>query len=155
MTKAEDLAARPYRLGVGIMLLNGTGQVFVARRLDTADAWQMPQGGIDAGETPREAAFREMKEEIGTDGADILAETTGWLDYDFPAWIRMGRYRGQRQKWFAMRLTADEAEIDLATEHPEFDAWQWVARERLTDLIVPFKRDLYRAVLAELEPRLP
>lgn len=146
--------SRPYRLGVGIMLLNGAGQAFVARRLDTADAWQMPQGGMDPGETPRQAAFREMKEEIGTDGAEILAETEGWLDYDFPAGIKLGRYRGQRQKWFAMRLTADESEINLATDHPEFDAWRWVDRAELVGLIVPFKRALYRAVLADLEPKL-
>ena len=137
------------------MLLNRQGEVFVARRIDMPDlaAWQMPQGGIDAGETPREAALRELKEEIGTDKAEILAESAGWLRYDLPAdlagGIWGGGYRGQRQKWFVMRFTGSDADIDLATEHPEFDAWRWVASQQLPELIVPFKRQLYLDILAE------
>jgi putative (di)nucleoside polyphosphate hydrolase len=143
-----------YRPAVGILLLNGGGQVFVARRIDMKEeAWQMPQGGIDDGETPRAAAFREMKEEIGTDRAEVLAETGGWHRYDLPpdlvGRVWGGRYRGQRQKWFAMRFTGQDAEIDLATEHPEFKEWRWVAPSLLPELIVPFKRPLYIAVLAE------
>ena len=122
-------------------------------------AWQMPQGGIDPGETPRQAAFRELKEEVGTDKAEILAETEGWLHYDLPSDIasRMwsGRWRGQRQKWFLMRFTGEDADINPATEHPEFDAWEWVEPQRLPDLIVPFKRPLYRDVLAEFREHLP
>lgn len=137
------------------MLLNSQGEAFVAHRIDMPDlsGWQMPQGGIDAGETPRQAAFRELKEEIGTDRAEILAESAGWLRYDLPAdlvgvaWSR--RYRGQCQKWFAMRFTGDDADIDLATDHPEFDAWQWVPPHRLPELIVAFKRQLYLDILAE------
>jgi putative (di)nucleoside polyphosphate hydrolase len=145
-----------YRLGVGIMLLNDSGKVFVGRRIDMPAglaAWQMPQGGIDPGETPRQAALRELKEEVGTDKAEILAESAVWHHYDLPPEIagRMwrGRYRGQRQKWFAMRFTGSDADIDPATEHPEFDAWEWVSPDRLPELIVPFKRQIYLDVLAE------
>ena len=104
-------------------------------------AWQMPQGGIDPGESPRQAALRELKEEIGTDKAEIVCESQAWLQYDLPVelagGIWGGRYRGQRQKWFVMRFTGSDADINLATEHPEFVDWQWVTSERLTDLIVP------------------
>jgi putative (di)nucleoside polyphosphate hydrolase len=146
---------REYRPAVGIMLLNRQGRVFVARRIDmpVMPAWQMPQGGIDAGETPRQAALRELDEEIGTDKVEILGESRAWLQYDLP-WelaggVWGGRYRGQRQKWFVMRFTGGDADIDLATAHPEFDAWQWVMPTRLPGLIVPFKRQLYLDVLAE------
>jgi putative (di)nucleoside polyphosphate hydrolase len=143
-----------YRRGVGIMLLHRDGRVFVGRRIDRdEEAWQMPQGGIDPGETPRQAAFRELKEETGTDKAEIAAESADWLRYELPAGLRgklwRGRYRGQKQKWFAMRFKGRDADIDLAAHHPEFNAWQWVAHERLDALIVPFKRELYRAVVAE------
>ena len=146
-----------YRPAVGIMLFNRDSGVFVGRRIDMPAglaAWQMPQGGIDKGETPREAALRELKEEVGTDRAEILAESRRWLHYDVPAEIAGGlwggRYRGQRQKWFAMRFTGEDCDIDpAATERPEFDAWEWVAPARLPELIVPFKRALYRDVLAE------
>jgi putative (di)nucleoside polyphosphate hydrolase len=155
--KTGDREGAPlgYRRGVGIMLLNPQGEIFVARRLDmpTMPAWQMPQGGIDAGETPRQAAFRELKEEIGTAKAEIIAESRGWLEYDLPtelaASVWGGHYRGQRQKWFAMRFTGRDSDINLATEHPEFDAWQWVAPGRLPELIVPFKRRLYVDILTE------
>jgi putative (di)nucleoside polyphosphate hydrolase len=146
-----------YRSAVGIMLLNQAGQVFVARRIDmpTMAAWQMPQGGIDPGETPRQAALRELREEIGTDKAEILGESRVWLKYDLPAELARGvwggRYRGQRQKWFAMRFTGDDADIDLATDHPEFDVWKWIPPEQLPEVIVPFKRQLYVNILAEFQ----
>ena len=149
-----------YRRAVGIMLLNGQGEVFVARRIDmpTMAAWQMPQGGIDPGETPRQAALRELKEEIGTDKAEILGKSRTWLKYDVPIELRGGiwggRYRGQQQKWFVMRFTGSDEDINIATEHPEFDAWQWVAPERLPDLIVSFKRQLYLDILAEFHAHL-
>lgn len=159
MTAFDDdrdhpLAALPYRPGVGIFLLNAAGEIFVAQRIDTRqEAWQMPQGGIDEGETPRQAALREMAEEIGTDRAEVLAESRGWLTYDLPpelvSKVWKGRYRGQKQKWFALRFLGEDSDIDLATPKPEFLSWRWLPADRLTDLIVPFKRALYRDVLAE------
>jgi len=149
-----ELAA--YRPGIGIMLLNSDGLAFVGHRIRMPVGlakWQMPQGGIDASETPRQAALRELREEIGTDRADILAESRGWFHHDVPDEIARemmgGRYRGNRQKWFAMRFTGTDADINLATEHPEFDAWKWVSLQRLPELVVPFMRRLYLDVLAE------
>ena len=151
MTPAE-IARLPYRRGVGVMLLNREGKVFVAQRIDTREeAWQMPQGGIDAGETPREAALRELEEEVGTAEADIVAETEGWIRYDLPAelvpGIWGGRYRGQEQKWFVARFRGRDADIDIATDEPEFSAWRWADLSELPDLIVPFKRPLYRKLV--------
>jgi len=145
-----------YRRGVGIMLLNPAGLVFVAKRIDMpSDAWQMPQGGIDDGEAPASAARRELKEETGTDCAEILAESRDWFRYDLPDDLRPklwgGKYRGQSQKWFAMRFTGTDRDIDIATEHPEFSDWKWTAPATLPDLIVPFKRALYRALLDEFK----
>ncbi len=147
-------ASLPYRDGVGIMLLNERRQVFVARRIDmTSEAWQMPQGGIDAGESPAQTALRELKEEIGTDKAEILRESRDWHAYDLPDHlipkVLGGRYRGQRQKWFAMRFLGTDADINIATDDPEFCEWQWVEMEKLPDLIVPFKRALYVALIEE------
>ena len=138
----------PYRLGVGAVLLNADGQVFVAERIDTPGAWQMPQGGIDADEDPREAAMRELEEEIGTANAEIIAETDDWLAYDLPKAVRKkvwkGRFRGQKQMWYAMRFKGQDADIDLeAHKHPEFSKWRWAEMADLPDLIVPFKRGLY------------
>lgn len=148
-----------YRRNVGIMLLNHQGKAFVGRRIDTEEnAWQMPQGGVDPGEEPVEAAVRELAEEVGTDKAEIIAETEGWLTYDLPpdlaGTLWRGKWKGQAQKWFAMRFTGMDADIDIATAHPEFSAWRWAARDELTALIVPFKRPVYQAVLAALEPKL-
>ena len=145
-----------YRLGVGIMLLNRDGLAFVGHRIRMPAGlakWQMPQGGIDAGETPRQAARRELREEIGSDRAELLAESRGWFDHDVPdeiAEVMMGgRYRGNRQKWFAVRFIGTDADINLATLHPEFDDWAWVSPERLPELVVPFMRSLYLDVVAE------
>lgn len=151
---APAAAALPYRLGVGIMLFNRAGEVFVARRIDMpSEYWQMPQGGIDPGEDPREAALRELREEIGTDRAQFLAESRDWYVYDLPVdligRVWGGRYRGQRQKWFALRFAGQDREIDIATEHPEFSQWRWAPASALIDLIVPFKRALYRDLVAE------
>src|SRR5271163_2927794 len=115
----------PYRPGVGIMLLNHDNRVFVAKRIDTlSEAWQMPQGGIDDGETPLEAAVRELKEETGTDKATLIKESRDWLTYDLPDHlipiIWNGKFRGQRQKWFAMRFTGKDSDINIETDHPEF-----------------------------------
>ena len=144
----------PYRDGVGIMLLNADNLVFVAKRIDmTSEAWQMPQGGIDAGETPVEAALRELCEETGTDKADIISESKEWLTYDLPEHLIgklwQGRYRGQRQKWFAMRFTGSDSDINIATEAPEFCECKWVQMHTLPELIVPFKRKNYEALVEE------
>src|ERR1700679_4139230 len=138
----EDL---PYRPCVGVMLFNREGLVFVGRRIDqTVEGWQMPQGGIDHGESPQEAALRELKEEIGTDSAEPLREMDGWLDYDLPQHLLgvalKGRYRGQRQKWIAMRFTGKDGDIDLNTHEPEFAEWKVLAMEALPRMIVPFNR---------------
>ncbi len=156
---SRDIAALPYRRGVGIMLLSADDRVFVARRIDTsAEAWQMPQGGIDDGEEPAAAALRELEEEIGTAKARIIGESRTWLNYDLPPALipRVwgGRYRGQSQKWFALRFEGVDADIDIATEHPEFNAWKWVPADVLVDVIVPFKRDIYRQVVDEFRPLL-
>jgi putative (di)nucleoside polyphosphate hydrolase len=148
---------RPYRPGIGLVLLNAQGLAFVAQRIDTpGDAWQFPQGGIDEGEDPRATALREMKEEIGTDKAEIIAESHDWIAYDLPRAVAdkswKGRFRGQTQKWFCARFTGSDADIDLATEHPEFSRWQWMDLALVPALIVPFKRTLYDAVVAEFLP---
>ncbi len=148
-----------YRRGVGMMVLNECNRVLVARRRDiSAEAWQMPQGGIDRGETPRRAALRELGEEIGTDRAVIIGESRGWLSYDLPPDLvgkaLRGRYRGQRQKWFVLRFTGSERDIDVAGAHAEFTDWKWIPVEELPDIIVGFKRPLYEAILAEFRALL-
>lgn len=148
------LTSLPYRNGVGIMLLNQTNQVFVGKRIDTtSEAWQMPQGGVDPGETPLQAALRELKEEIGTDKVELLRESADWYTYDLPdeliGKLWEGKYRGQKQKWFAMRLSGTDADIDIATHDPEFCEWQWLDMRLLPDIIVPFKRSLYKALVEE------
>lgn len=148
------IANLPYRQGVGLMLLNDQGLVFVARRIDMAgEAWQMPQGGIARGEAPRDAALRELEEEIGTAKAEIIAESREWLQYDLPPDLRArlwgGKYRGQRQKWFVLRFLGTDADICIATAKPEFGAWKWAPVDELTKVIVPFKRAVYDKVVAE------
>lgn len=154
MNQRTHKSGLPYRDGVGIMLLNADGKVFTGQRLDSKlEAWQMPQGGIDPGEDPRATAFRELAEETGITKAEIIAESKDWLYYDLPdeliGTIWKGRYCGQRQKWFAMRFLGTDADVDIATAHAEFRSWRWSTLDELAALIVPFKRDLYRAVLAE------
>ncbi len=144
----------PYRPCVGIMLLNAQGEVFVAKRIDSmAEAWQMPQGGIDDGEEVEAAALRELEEEIGTNKVTIVTQSHDWLHYDLPADLVPklwgGKYRGQTQKWFVMRFLGKDSDINIATVHPEFSEWKWVDRETLPDLIVPFKRDLYAQLVEE------
>lgn len=153
----EEIEKLPYRPCVGLMLLNDRGQVFVAQRVDVrGTAWQMPQGGIDPGEAPRDAALRELKEETGTGDAEILAESRQWHTYDLPPHlvprIWGGKYRGQRQKWFALRFLGADRDIDLGTHHREFRCWCWADLERLPEMIVPFKRDVYEQVIAEFHP---
>jgi putative (di)nucleoside polyphosphate hydrolase len=146
----------PYRPCVGMMLVNMHGLVFVGQRLDNkVEAWQMPQGGIDKGEDPRDAAFRELGEETGIAPAhvEIIARSKEEHFYDLPdelvGKIWGGKYRGQRQIWYLMRFLGEDAHINIATEHQEFAAWKWAEPGSLYDLIVPFKKKLYRDILNE------
>lgn len=152
-----DKTTLPYRPCVGVMLANREGLVFVGQRIDTkeGDAWQMPQGGIDPGEDPLAAAIRELGEETGIvpEHVDIIARSAEEHAYDLPdaliGKLWSGRYRGQSQRWFLARFKGEDSDIDIATPHPEFDAWQWVEADRLVELIVPFKKNLYRKVVEE------
>lgn len=152
-----------YRACVGIALFNRAGRVFVGRRSAGTDskslshAWQMPQGGIDPGETPLEAATRELYEETNVRSVALIEEAPDWLSYDIPtplaglAW--KGRYRGQRQRWFAFRFTGEDSEINVerpgeGRHKPEFGDWRWERLERVPELIVPFKREVYEQVAA-------
>ena len=150
---------RPYRPCVGIFLLNNDGLVFAGRRIDSrAEAWQMPQGGIDAGESPLQACMREMREEIGTNTAELVSQHDDWLYYDIPLPLAnrlwQGQYKGQKQKWMALRFTGNDSDINIATEEPEFCEWKWLSPHDLVDLAVPFKRDVYQNVLAAFAPYL-
>ncbi len=149
MLNYED---RPYRPCVGIVLKNNDGHILVGQRIDNSvEAWQMPQGGIDAGETALDAGFREMMEEIGTNNARFIAEHPTWLDYDIPLDLadRLwgGRYRGQTQKWMLFHFDGTDNDINIQTIEPEFRAWKWAEPEALPNLAVPFKRDVYIGVL--------
>ena len=154
MTACADL---PYRLGVGVVLFHPDGRVFAGMRIDNPeDAWQFPQGGIDDGEDPLVAARRELWEETGVTTADLLAESEDWLIYDLPdsliPKVWKGRYRGQKQKWYAFAFTGTDADVNIATEHPEFRAWAWLPLTEMPDRIVPFKRALYEQVVAAFLP---
>lgn len=145
----------PYRPCVGILLLNKHGQVFVGQRMKngTPEGWQMPQGGIDEGEDAATAALRELYEEVGTDKVEILEESKDWFTYDLPDAAKgnvwKGRFRGQTQKWFAMRFIGNDSDINLNHHHkPEFSDFKWVNIEELPDLIIPFKRKVYEQVVA-------
>ncbi len=158
MTKERDISELGYRPCVGVMLVNHSGEVFVGRRIDTkeGDFWQMPQGGIDEGEDPREAVFRELWEETGVirEKAALIGQTREPLRYDLPdeliGKLWGGEYRGQEQDWFLARFEGTDEDIDLeAHEVPEFCEFRWVPASTVPDLIVPFKKRVYRAVLAE------
>lgn len=159
----NDFSKLPYRPCAGIMLANRKGHVFTGQRLDAAqskypDAWQMPQGGIDKGEEAEAAALRELWEETGVarEHVEIIARSKNEHFYDLPeellGKIWKGKYRGQRQSWFLMRFTGSDNDININTEHPEFTNWKWANPADLPAMIVPFKKDLYRAILKEFEP---
>ena len=152
MTDREKL---PYRPCVGVVLAHPDGRVFVGERIDTPGAWQMPQGGIDPGETPEAAALRELWEETGvsSDLVEVEAETTDWVRYDLPdhllGKIWKGRYRGQEQKWFLLRFKGGDGHVRIDTDHPEFARWRWLPADEVVAQIVPFKRPVYEIVMAE------
>jgi putative (di)nucleoside polyphosphate hydrolase len=157
----ERIAALPYRRCVGLVVANADGLVFAGKRRDTpGEAWQMPQGGLDRGEAPRDAALRELEEETGIPGSAVRveAETPDWLRYDLPAElvprIWGGRYRGQEQRWFLVRFLGDDGMIDIERHDPEFSAWAWMRPATLVERIVPFKRDIYRDVFRLFDDRL-
>lgn len=151
MVDAESL---PYRPCVGVVLIDARGLVFAGQRIDSpASAWQMPQGGIDDGEKPREAAYRELWEETGVtrDKVDFVAKSHGWVTYDLPpdllGKVWGGKYRGQKQKWFLFRFLGTDADIQIATKHPEFSTWRWILADEMIESIVPFKRAVYEQVI--------
>ena len=144
----------PYRPCVGVVLMNAQGLVFTAERIDIPGAWQLPQGGIDKGETPEDAALRELEEETGIsrDLVEVAAEHPDWVLYDLPdhliGKVWKGRFRGQKQKWFLLRYQGDDAQIDLAKHHKEFTRWRWSTPDQVIRDIVPFKRAVYERVFA-------
>jgi putative (di)nucleoside polyphosphate hydrolase len=148
----------PYRLGVGLVVFNANGLVLVAERRDTPGAWQWPQGGIDEGEAPEQAAVRELLEELGTNKAELIATYPGYTRYEFPDYLLAsgaafkGKYRGQQQYWFAFRFTGTDADIQLVNNHegeqPEFSSFRWMPLTKVPALIVPFKRGVYEQVAA-------
>lgn len=157
----SDPTTLPYRPCAGVMIVNRDGKVFVGQRLDSVlEAWQMPQGGIDAGEEPLAAAIREVGEETGIapDKVELLAEAPDWLTYDLPPelieQVWKGKWRGQRQRWFLFRFSGEDADVNIATAEPEFRAWRWVDPDEVPTLIVPFKQQLYRDVLAAFREHL-
>lgn len=149
----------PFRPGVGMMIVDKNNRVFVGKRVDSkAIGWQMPQGGIDLGETPSSAALREMAEEIGSTKGHIIAESKRWYSYRLPKFLIHklwdGKYCGQRQKWFLIRFTGQDSDINVNTKHPEFDKWKWVEINDLLNHIIPFKHTLYSKVIAEFQELL-
>ena len=145
---------KSYRRCVGLVIINKDGLVFVGKRIDSnLNAWQMPQGGIEKGESPRNAGLREMKEEIGTNNVKLIGEIDNWLNYDIPQKLSSklwnGKYRGQTQKWLAFQFLGNDDEININTEDPEFKEWQWVEHKNLVNLAVPFKKDIYKKIINE------
>lgn len=147
-----------YRPAVGVALFNSENKILVAERVDSHGAWQLPQGGIDDGEDPETALFREMKEEIGTNNAEIITSMAEWLYYDFPPHVLKkfdNKYRGQRTKWFALRFKGEDTDFNLNThETPEFRSWKWIEIAKILDYVVHFKRESYEQIVNEFSKHL-
>ena len=146
----------PLRIGVGAIVLNNKNQIFVGKRRDNPiDKWQMPQGGVNQNENFLDAMLRELHEETSIKSIKIIKEFDYWLEYELPknllGIIWQGKYRGQRQKWFIVKFTGDESEININTKHPEFKEWKWIEMDKLPDVIVDFKKDVYKKILVELK----
>ncbi|MEX2520151.1 MAG: RNA pyrophosphohydrolase [Paracoccaceae bacterium] len=158
---AAEIAALPYRPCVGLVLMNRRGEIFAGKRIDNpGDAWQMPQGGVEKDEAPRDAALRELGEETGVVSADVemLAETAGWIPYDLPfdlvPKLWKGRFRGQEQKWFLLRFHGEDSSVRIDGDDAEFSTWGWMPPKVLIERIVPFKRAVYDAVFAEFAGKI-
>jgi putative (di)nucleoside polyphosphate hydrolase len=154
--------SKAYRLGIGIVLINQEGKILIGKRFDSHDdypAWQMPQGGIDGKEAPKEAMYREAMEEIGTNNFKIIAESANWLSYDFPEeFIKMaynGMFVGQKQKWFLLKFLGTDSEININTENREFTDWKWIDISDLEGIIIDFKKPLYANIVKEFKPLIP
>ncbi|MWP36336.1 RNA pyrophosphohydrolase [Rhodobacter sphaeroides] len=161
MERVIDPLTLPYRPCVGIVLINREGLIFAGQRIDSpVPAWQMPQGGIDEGEKPREAALRELWEETGipAERVEFVAKAPDWVTYDLPpellGRVWGGKYRGQRQKWFLYRYLGTDEEVGIGTDHAEFSCWRWIGAEEMVAAIVPFKRAVYEEVVATFRPHL-
>ncbi len=157
----DDIEKLPYRPCVGLVVMNAVGEVFAGQRIDNpGDAWQMPQGGVDEGETPIQAAMRELGEETGinANSVQILAETSDWIPYELPhdlvPKLWKGRFRGQTQKWFLLKFFGDDAEINIVQDHQEFSRWAWMKPSDLIDKIVPFKKHTYTQVFTDFEDKM-
>ncbi|KAK4593459.1 hypothetical protein RGQ29_017533 [Quercus rubra] len=159
-----DSPPQGYRRNVGICLINPSKKIFSASRLDIPSAWQMPQGGVDEGEDPRSAAIRELREETGVSSAEVIAEVPYWLTYDFPPEVREklkhqwgSDWKGQAQKWFLLKFTGKDEEINLlgdGTEKAEFGEWSWMSPEQIVELAVDFKKPVYKEVMTVFAPHL-
>tara|TARA_B110000438_G_scaffold297827_1_gene344869 strand:+ start:1302 stop:1775 length:474 start_codon:yes stop_codon:yes gene_type:complete len=153
MNKKDEL---PLRIGVGIVLLNNKNKIFVGRRIDNPRKfWQMPQGGVDNNEGLLQAAKRELKEETNIQTIKFIKELDGWTEYNLPknllGKVWKGKYKGQKQKWFIMKFLGDEKEINVKTKHPEFFEWKWIEIDKITDMVVGFKLDVYKKVKEEVK----
>tara|TARA_Y100001970_G_C14220257_1_gene852210 strand:+ start:1228 stop:1716 length:489 start_codon:yes stop_codon:yes gene_type:complete len=149
--KVNDYKKLPYRNGVGIVVLNNDNKVFVAKRIDNPkNFWQMPQGGVDKGENLLKAAYRELKEETSIQNVKLIQELDGWTYYELPpkliGIIWKGKYKGQKQKWFVLKFIGNDNEINIKTKKPEFLDWKWIDLDKITDIVVDFKLDVYKKV---------